>query len=57
MAKKAKQARDFVTLECTQCKRHNYRTSKRLKGGTARLELKKYCKFDRCHTLHRERRK
>ena len=54
MAKKAKQARDFVTLECTECKRHNYRTSKRLKGGTARLELKKYCKFCRKHTPHRE---
>ena len=57
MAKKSKQARDYVTLECTECKQHNYRTSKRLKGGTPRLELKKFCKFDRRHTLHRERRK
>ena len=57
MAKKAKQARGYVTLECTECKRHNYRTSKRLKGGTPRLELKKFCRFDRRHTVHRERRK
>ena len=56
MAKKA-QARDYVTLECTECGNQNYRTSKRLKGGTPRLELKKYCKFDRRHTAHKERRK
>lgn len=57
MAKKGKAARDYVTLECTECKQQNYRTSKRLKGGTPRLELKKYCRFERCHTLHREKRK
>jgi large subunit ribosomal protein L33 len=56
VAKKA-QARDYVTLECTECGEHNYRTSKRIKGGTPRLELKKYCRRDRRHTLHRERRK
>ncbi|HUT36742.1 MAG TPA: 50S ribosomal protein L33 [Planctomycetota bacterium] len=56
MAKKA-QARDYVTLECTECGEQNYRTSKRLKGGTARLELKKFCRRDRRHTLHKERRK
>ena len=56
MAKKA-QARDYVTLECTECGRYNYRTSKRIKGGTPRLELKKYCKWDRRHTVHKERRK
>lgn len=57
MAKKSKQARDYVTLECTECGAQNYRTSKRIKGGAARLELKKYCKFDRRHTVHKERRK
>ena len=56
MAKKA-QARDYVTLECTECGNQNYRTSKRIKGGTPRLELKKYCKHDRRHTAHKERRK
>jgi large subunit ribosomal protein L33 len=56
VAKKA-QARDFVTLECTECKGQNYRTSKRVKGGAPRLELKKYCKHERRHTLHRERRR
>ncbi len=56
MAKKT-QARDYVTLECTECGEQNYRTSKRLKGGTPRLELRKYCPRERRHTLHRERRK
>jgi large subunit ribosomal protein L33 len=50
-------ARAYVTLECTECGNHNYRTSKRIKGGTPRLELKKYCKHDRRHTVHKERRK
>ncbi len=56
MAKKAA-ARDHVTLECTECGEQNYRTSKRIKGGTARLELKKYCPRERRHTLHKERKK
>jgi len=56
VAKKAA-ARDFVTLECSECKRQNYRTSKRQKGGTPRLEIKKFCKWDRRHTVHKERKK
>jgi len=56
VAKKA-QARDYVTLECTECGEQNYRTSKRLKGGGPRLELKKYCPRELRHTLHKERRK
>ena len=48
--------REYVTLECTQCAARNYRTQKQTRGG-GRLELKKYCRFDRGHTLHRERRR
>ncbi|SDZ23219.1 MULTISPECIES: 50S ribosomal protein L33 [Tindallia] len=43
-----------VTLACTECKRRNYHTMKNKKNDPDRMELKKYCKFDRCHTLHRE---
>jgi len=50
-------ARNYVTLECTVCKQRNYRTSKRVKGNPYKVEVKKYCKFDRKHTLHKERRK
>ena len=48
--------RQYVTLECSECKRHNYRTSKETRGGS-KLELKKYCRFCRTHTAHRERKK
>ncbi|MDY7000226.1 MAG: 50S ribosomal protein L33 [Thermodesulfobacteriota bacterium] len=43
-----------VLLACTECKRRNYSTMKNKKNTTGRLELKKYCPFDRKHTLHRE---
>ena len=57
MAKKKGVAREYVTLECTECKNRNYRTSKRVKGGTPRLDLSKFCKTCRCHKKHVERRK
>ena len=33
-----------ITLACSECKQRNY----------DRLELNKYCRFCRKHTLHRE---
>ena len=50
-------ARDYVTLECTSCKQRNYRTSKKIKGNLYKIEIKKYCKFEQKHTLHKERKK
>lgn len=46
--------RDIVTLQCTECKRRNYTTTRNKKLSREKLELKKYCKFDRKHTLHKE---
>ncbi len=46
--------RDIITLACSECKRRNYTTTKNKKTMTTKLELKKYCKFDRKHTLHKE---
>ncbi len=46
--------REIVTLTCTECKRRNYSTTKSKRNTPGRLEMKKYCKFDRKHTLHRE---
>jgi large subunit ribosomal protein L33 len=43
-----------LQLQCTECKRKNYATEKNKKNTTGRLELKKYCPFDRKHTVHRE---
>lgn len=46
--------REIITLACSECKRRNYTTTKNKKTMTTKLELKKYCKFDRKHTLHKE---
>lgn len=43
-----------VTLACTECKQRNYNTKKNKKNDPDRLEMNKYCKFCRKHTLHRE---
>ncbi len=48
--------RDIVTLECTECKQRNYTTTKNKRNTPGRLEKKKFCKFERKHTLHRERK-
>ena len=46
--------REIITLACSECKRRNYTTTKNKKKQSGRLEVSKYCKFDRKHTLHRE---
>ncbi|MGM0396934.1 MAG: 50S ribosomal protein L33 [Bacillota bacterium] len=46
--------RDRVTLACTECKQRNYVTKKNKKNTTERIELKKYCKFCKAHTTHKE---
>ncbi|MPZ20940.1 MAG: 50S ribosomal protein L33 [Luteitalea sp.] len=46
--------RDIIALACTDCKRRNYSTTKNKKTTTERLELRKYCRFCRTHTAHRE---
>ena len=46
--------RNAVTLACTECKRRNYQTNKNKKNNPDRIEMKKYCKFCKKHTLHRE---
>jgi len=46
--------RDIITLECTECKNRNYSKTKNRKRMTKRLELKKFCRVCRKHTLHKE---
>jgi large subunit ribosomal protein L33 len=48
--------RIILTLACTDCKRRNYTTTKSKTNDPDRIELKKYCPWCRCHTLHRETR-
>ena len=46
--------RDLVTLACTECKRRNYTTTRNKRTTPDRIEIKKYCRFDKKRTLHRE---
>ena len=43
-----------ITMACTECKQRNYDTIKNKKNNPDRLEMNKYCRFCRKHTLHRE---
>ncbi|MCB0406440.1 MAG: 50S ribosomal protein L33 [Bdellovibrionales bacterium] len=43
-----------INMECTECKRRNYSSSKNKKKHADRLELNKYCRFCRRHTAHKE---
>jgi len=48
--------REIITLACTECKRRNYTTTKNKNNDRDRIELRKYCRFCKTHTLHRETR-
>ncbi len=60
MAKKGKGNRVQVILECATCRSADtkgvsrYVTVKNRRNNSERIELKKYCPFERTHTLHRE---
>lgn len=46
--------RTRITLACTECKNRNYDTTKDKKTHPDRMETKKYCRFCKAHTLHKE---
>ena len=60
MAKKGSGGRVTVHLECTTCASSGvpgvsrYSIKKNKKKNPRRLELKKYCRFERQHTIHKE---
>lgn len=43
-----------ITLACQECKQRNYDTTKNKKTTPDRLEIKKYCKFCKKTTVHKE---
>ena len=45
-----------LTLACEVCKQRNYVTTKNKSNTTDRIELKKYCRWCRQHTAHKETR-
>ena len=46
--------RDLITFQCSQCKRRNYVSTKNRKKTTEKLEFKKFCRWCRAHTAHKE---
>jgi len=51
--------REIITIECTEARKEGkspsrYTTTRNKKTQTVRLEIKKYNRFLRRHTLHRE---
>jgi large subunit ribosomal protein L33 len=52
MAKK--DVRMIIYLACNDCKERNYTSQKNKRNDPNRLELPKYCKRCKKHTLHRE---
>ena len=49
-----KQVVELIALQCSECKRRNYTTSKNRRTTQEKLEFKKFCPFDRKHTVHKE---
>ena len=47
--------RTRITLACTECKQRNYNTTKDKKAHPDRMETKKYCRFCKKHTTHKEK--
>lgn len=45
---------NMIKFECTECKNVNYFSRKNKKLIKDRLELKKFCKECKKHTLHKE---
>ena len=50
----SKGARENINIECTECHNRNYVTEKNKKNNSDRLEIKKYCKFCKKTTVHKE---
>ncbi len=46
--------REIISLQCTECKRKNYTTTKNRRTMTGKLELKKFCSACGKHTPHKE---
>ena len=46
--------RDLIHLQCTECKRKNYTTTKNKKTTPGKLEMKKYDPVARKHVDYKE---
>ena len=46
--------REIILLACGECKRKNYSTTKNKRNTPDKLNMDKYCRFCRKHTVHKE---
>ncbi|HXH27593.1 MAG TPA: 50S ribosomal protein L33 [Candidatus Polarisedimenticolia bacterium] len=46
--------RELITFQCTTCKRRNYVSTKNKKKTTGKLEFRRFCRWCRGHTVHKE---
>ncbi|MCB9706130.1 MAG: 50S ribosomal protein L33 [Myxococcales bacterium] len=46
--------RIIIHFECQSCKRRNYTSTKNKRTTPEKLVLRKYCRFCRSHTDHKE---
>jgi large subunit ribosomal protein L33 len=51
-----KRADNLIGLKCTVCNRRNFYTSRNKKKVERKIELMKFCPWDRKSTLHKEAR-
>ncbi len=51
---KSKTSENLIALKCSTCGRRNYYTRKNKKTVERKIDLKKYCKWCRKHTTHKE---
>ncbi|MBI4654917.1 MAG: 50S ribosomal protein L33 [Nitrospirae bacterium] len=45
---------DIILLQCSECKNKNYSTTKNKKNTPDKINIKKYCRHCRKHTMHKE---
>ncbi|MGH7738616.1 MAG: 50S ribosomal protein L33 [bacterium] len=46
--------REQITLACSDCKRRNYNSTRDKRKKPNKVEVKKYCRWCRKHTPHKE---
>ena len=46
--------REIITLACGECQRRNYTTTKNRRTHPERLDFKRYCRWCKKHTPHKE---
>jgi len=53
----AAKKKPHTKLQCAKCKNINYFTKKSKKAAEEKLEMKKFCKFCKKRTIHKEVKK